>query len=394
MIEALKFKYKPSNDTDTSKFKVEQKKTLNLASMVGADFNDSHWDELLDQMSLDELMTVVARACKAAVVSIDKPLNYLKDGTQTIAGNASSGGGLYYEKPVGEAMLEDDKPTDVNTVAYPAEVVLACSYNADLARELGEAFGEDGLWSLVHHHYAPGANIHRTPYSGRNYEYYSEDAYLTAIMASEEVAGQKSKGLIPYIKHFAMNDQEERRLAIAIFSEEQAMREIYFRGFEYAIAKSKVPAIMGSYSRIGLTWTGAYKPMMTDMLVGEWGFNGILDTDASLFSFMEAKSAVMAGTTDFAGTDNSRSNELMTNIKTDAQLYAKVRDAAKRNLYVIANSAEMNGRTSNTRIVKILTPLQIGIISAICVLGVAFAATTAMYVLQVYFNKKEESENE
>ena len=117
MIEALKFKYKPSNDTDTSKFKVEQKKTLNLASMVGADFNDSHWDELLDQMSLDELMTVVARACKAAVVSIDKPLNYLKDGTQTIAGNASSGGGLYYEKPVGEAMLEDDKPTDVNTVA-------------------------------------------------------------------------------------------------------------------------------------------------------------------------------------------------------------------------------------------------------------------------------------
>lgn len=392
MIEDLHFNYEQSDNTDTSIFKqgyiADPNSPLMLVTLRGTEYEDPLWDTLIDQMTLDELLTVVARACKDAIPSIGKPFNYLKDGTQTIAGDASSGGGLYYEKPVGEAMLDTDSPTELPTVAYPAEVVMASTFNVDLLEEVGEAFGEDGLWSLVHHHYAPGANIHRTPYSGRNYEYYSEDAFLTATMAASEVKGQTSKGLIPYIKHFALYDNEKYRLGIGIYCEEQAMREIYFRGFEYAITESKVPAIMGSYVRLGCTWTGASKELMTDLLVGEWGYNGIVDTDAALFSFMEARSGVMAGTTDFAVTNNWRSDELMKTIETDADLYAAVREAAHRNLYVIANSAEMNGYDSDMQIVKVLTWWQITCIAAIAVLGVLFAGSAVMLTIQTY--KKEE----
>ena len=146
---------------------------------------------------------------------------------------------------------------------------------------------------------------------------------------------------------------------------------------------------MGSYARIGCTWTGMNKALMTDILVGEWDYDGIVDTDAALFSFMEAKSGVMAGTTDYAVTNNWRSDELMTDIKTDAALYGAVRDAAKRNLKVIANSAEMNGYASNMRIVKILTPWQIALIIGIVITALVFAASTAMLVIRTYFGKEE-----
>lgn len=192
MIAALHFNYEQSENTDTSAYKTEQENGLVLASMIGVDYNASQWDDLLDQRSVDDMMTIVAHACKKAVESISKPLNYLKDGPASITGNASSGGGLYYDSPVGESMLTnpDDKPTDTPAMAYPTETVIASTWNVALAEELGEAFGEDGLWTLVHHHYSPGANIHRTPYSGRNFEYYSEDA-------PAQWQAMKSKGRSP-----------------------------------------------------------------------------------------------------------------------------------------------------------------------------------------------------
>ena len=389
MINALHFNYGESGKTDTSAFKTKQENGLVLAALIGVDYEASQWQELIDQMSMEDLMTVVAKACKEQVTSIGKPLNYLKDGPQSITGNASSGGGLYYNKPVGEAMLTnpDDKPTDTPSMAYTSEVVVASTWNTELAEELGKAFGEDGLWTLVHHHYSPGANIHRTPYSGRNFEYYSEDGFLTGKLAAAEVKGEISKGMITYIKHFVLNDQELNRTGVSTFANEQSLREIYLRGFEYAFTEGKTNAVMGGFNRIGCTWTGAHKGLMTDLIVKEWGFNGIVDTDFALFAHMEARSGVMAGTTDFAVTNELRSGELMKSIEKDAELYAAVREAAHRNLYVIANSAEMNGLTSNMRIVTVLVWYQILLIVFIVLFAIAAIGSIVMLVLHTY--KKE-----
>ena len=392
MIEGLHFTYKPGSNTDTSGFKSGQDNGLTLAALAGADYDDPRWESLIDQLSVDDLMTVVARAIKNPVLSISKPLNYLKDGPQSITGSASSGGGLYYESPIGESMLTnpDDAPTDTPAVAYTSEVVIASTWNVELVEKLGEAFGEDGLWTLVQHHYSPAANIHRTPYSGRNFEYYSEDGFLSGVLASAEVKGETSKGMITYIKHFALNDQETNRNGVCTFANEQAFREIYLRAFEYAFTKGGANAAMGAFSRIGVTWSGAHKGLMTDLLQNEWGFHGLLDTDYALWSHMEAKSAVMAGTTDFAITDNTRSDELMANLFTDADLYAAVREAAHRNLYVIANSAEMNGFASNMHIVTEFTWYQKAAIAAIVVTGIATLCCAAFLTVQTYSGKKEE----
>ena len=195
--------------------------------------------------------------------------------------------------------------------------------------------------------------------------------------------------MITYIKHFVLNDQETNRTGVSTFVTEQAFREIYLRGFEYAFTFGKSNAVMGGFNRIGCTWTGAHHGLMTDLLTDEWGFYGICDTDFAMWTHMEARSGVMAGTTDFAVTNDSRAEELLKTLETDADLYAAVREACNRNLYVIANSAEMNGLSSNMRIFTVLTPYQKALIAAIVVFGVLFAGSAALLIVQTYFRKEE-----
>lgn len=389
IIAGLQQKYVASANKDTSSFQVSQDNGLNLASLIGTEYNDEAWTKLIDQLSLEDLLTVVARACKAEVTSVGKPLNYLKDSPQSITGSVTSGGGFYYNAQVGNAMLDTDKPSETPSVAYPSETIVAATWNQELVHDFGVSFGEDGLWCLVHHHYSPGANIHRTPYSGRNFEYYSEDGFLSGTMAENEVRGERSKGMITYIKHFVCNDQETNRSGVSTFVNEQALREVYLRGFEYAFTKGGTNAVMGSFNRIGTTWTGAHKGLMTNLLMKEWGFNGITDTDFALFAHMEAKSGIMAGTTDFAVTSNARSDEINANLLTDADLYSAVRESAHRNLYVIAQSAEMNGYTSTSKVVRILTPYQIALISAVSVFATLTAGCIAIYLMHIYAKKEE-----
>jgi beta-glucosidase len=194
--------------------------------------------------------------------------------------------------------------------------------------------------------------------------------------------------MITYIKHFVLNDQETNRTGISTFCNQQAFREVYLRGFEYGFTVGGSNAVMGSFNRIGCTWTGAHKGLMTNLLTNEWGFNGITDTDFALWSHMEARRGVMAGTTDFAVTTDARANELLASMMTDADLYAAVREACHRNLYVIANSAEMNGFTSDMRIITVLTPYQVALIATTVVFGVLFLASGALLVLYTY--KKED----
>ena len=209
-------------------------------------------------------------------------------------------------------------------------------------------------------------------------------------MAGYEVKGEVSKGMITYIKHFVLNDQETNRTGVSTFVTEQAFREIYLRGFEYAFTFGKSNAVMGGFNRIGCTWTGAHHGLMTDLLTDEWGFYGICDTDFAMWTHMEARSGVMAGTTDFAVTNDTRANEILTDLETDADLYAALREAVHRNLYVIANSQEMNGISSTMQIVPVMTWYQITLITLDVVFGVAFCAGAVLLTVNIYGKKKKE----
>lgn len=387
IIDGLKFTYQKSSNTDTSVFKQEQTNGLTLAMLVGADYDDPNWDKLIDQMSIDEMLTAVARACKVEIASIGKPLNYLQDTPTGFNKNS------YFHNYSGYTFADIDEMTELKPPQYPTEPVVAGTWNKELVQELGDAFGEDGLWLNVHHHYAPGANLHRTPYSGRNFEYYSEDPFLSSEMVAYQVRGARLKGLITYVKHFVCNDQEMNRTGVSTFMTEQTMRETYLRAFEGCFTKfyeegTSTNALMGGFNRIGTVWDGAHYGLMTNVLQNEWGFMGIADTDMAAWTHMEAKSGVMAGTTDFAITNDSRANEILTDLTTDADLYAALRESVHRNLYAIANSQEMNGISSSMKLVPVATWYQILLNAMMGIFGVLTAVSVVMLTIKTY--KKEE----
>ena len=166
---------------------------------------------------------------------------------------------------------------------FTSEVLLGATWDVSLAREMGEAFGEELAANNVCGVYAPAMNTHRSPFAGRNFEYISEDGLLAGKMMAAETQGIQSKGVYCYSKHFALNDQETNRDAggVATWCNEQAMREIYFKPFELVVKGGKTQGIMSSYNRLGTTWTGASAPLLTDLLRGEWGFVGTVVTDAA-----------------------------------------------------------------------------------------------------------------
>jgi len=184
------------------------------------------------------------------------------------------------------------------------------------------------------------------------------------------------------------------RTGVSTFMTEQTLREIYLRANEGAFTKfyeegNSTNAQMGAFNRIGTVWSGAYKSLMTDLLTTEWGFNGISDTDFANWTHMETKSGIMAGTTDFAVTNDVRAKEVLTDLETDADLYAKLRESAHRNLYVIANSQEMNGITATMKLVPVMTWY-----TKLCYgMDIAFAAAFVISVVGLTvttYSKKEE----
>ena len=378
MIEALDAEGNyEAGSADMSEYVIGADTDYTVAMMIGADFDDPHWNDIINQMSIEDLVNLCARSGLNMIESISYPATFMKDGSHRVTDRS------YVERPGTYAHI------------MPSVVIMAQSFDRELLYQIGLTFGEDNIRTATVGHYAPGVNIHRTPYSGRNFEYYSEDGFLSSEMVAYQVRGSRKKGLITYVKHFALNDQEMNRTGVATFLTEQAMREIYLRGFEGCFTKfyeegNSTNALMGGFNRVGCVWTGASKAMMTNLIQNEWGFNGICDTDFAAWTHMEAKSGVMAGTTDFAITSDARANEILTDLETDADLYAALREAVHRNLYVIANSQEMNGISSTMRIVPVMTWYQITLITLDVVFGVAFCAGAVLLTVNIYGKKKKE----
>ena len=250
---------------------------LTLEDMAGLPYDDPKWEKLLEQLSVEDMTNMISNGgwSTPEAASVGKPATNDLDG------------------PAGINSLV----SDLKGVAYPSEALIGASWNQQLLEDFGHTFGAEATANHVVGLYAPGVNIHRTPYSGRNFEYYSEDALLSGKLGAAMVRGYASQGVYAYVKHFALNDQESNRLSISVWSNEQAMRELYLKAFEVVVKEGRTTAMMSSYSYLGSTWAGASRALLTDVLRDEWGFQGTVVTDSAMGNtgWMDINLALRAG---------------------------------------------------------------------------------------------------
>lgn len=296
---------------------------LTLADMKGLDYDDEKWDLLLDQVSKSEMTNLIASGGwqTAAVPSIGKARYLECDG------------------PNGVNNLMASMFAGIKGNMYTNQATLAQTWNADLAYEKGIVYGQEAKAYGVAGLYGPAANIHRSPFSGRNYEYYSEDGYLSGVMAERECTGIKESGVYCYLKHFAVNDQETNRDhgGLATWLNEQALREIYLKGFEIAVKGGNTTGIMSSFNRIGAVPTAESSPLLCTVLRDEWGFRGAVITDCVMACTTEEINRSTLAGNDFQlsyGLINNLSDELTGSVSGQKAM----RQAAKNILYMTANS--------------------------------------------------------
>ncbi len=322
---------------------------MNIAQLRGAAITDPQWDELMDQVSFEEMNTMMTTAiCQTAgIASVGKPETKDSDGPA-------------YVKETNLAQKGQD-----TGCRLPSEGILAGTLNPELIQRVGEAFGVDAQLSGVNGMYAPGMNIQRTPFGGRNSEYFSEDPVLSGMTAVYEVRGLQSKGIVAYVKHFAFNEQDTNRDGAGVWFNEQAAREIFLRPFEWAVNPSKgnAHAVMSAFIRIGATWCSAHEGLITELLRNEWGFDGYVITDyaGGGLQYMTPLDGVMAG------TDCWLLNGEMSfgAYRDNPTVVSAMREATKRILYVTTNYSDiMNGMDASARVIPVTPWWQAVIYSA------------------------------
>ncbi|OSG92315.1 glycosyl hydrolase [Bifidobacterium adolescentis] len=306
------------------------KNGLKLSDMYGKDYDDADWDKLLDQLTFDDMDNLIANG------------GY---GTQAV----KSVGKIQLTDADGPASLNNNF-TGVGSIGFPASTAFACTWNKDLAKQFGEMIGDMAHDMHVAGWYAPAMNIHRNAFSGRTFEYFSEDSLLSGVMASSEISGAKSKGVYSFMKHFALNDQETKRTEmLCTWTNEQAMREIYLKPFEMSVKEGGAQAVMSSFNYIGNTYAGADSALLQTVLRGEWGFKGFVLTDYfGGYGYQNADQEVRAG------NDSMLATTKITNHITDksATSVKAMRQAAHNILYTAANSWQYaNGEP------KVATPI-------------------------------------
>ena len=303
--------------------------------MASNDYDDPAWDTLLNNVTLEELITI--GDCfhwRHPVASVNAPGSRDENGPQGLTVSLF-GAGLQAE-----------------ATAFTSEDVMAATFNLDLMHQVGIMIGNDCIDAGVSCLYGPGANTHRTPYGGRNFEYYSEDGFLAGEMGGIEVKGILSKGVDVVMKHFALNDSEQERLGQAAWLTEQAAREIYLKAFQKALEENGGRGgVMTAYTRWGTTWSAANYGLMSGILRGEWGNHSMHITDNMITANCNAIDAIMAGgVTCFDAMMSYATDDIKT--ATDDPVFVNaMREAMHHNLYTIINSAAMNGVGAETVVV-------------------------------------------
>ena len=294
------------------------KNGLKLVDLRGVAYDDAQWDQLLDQLTIEEMDTLIAYGGyqTAPVPSIGKVQTYDCDGPASINNNFTGQG----------------------SVGFPAGVMIAATWSPDLASEFGRSIGKMANEMDTSGWYAPAMNIHRSAFAGRNFEYYSEDGLLSGKIAARAIQGAEEYGVYAYMKHYALNDQEgNRNSMLCTWSTEQAIREIYLKPFELSVKEGGCDAVMSSFNYIGTEWTGGNKELCTTVLRDEWGFVGMVLTDYfGVYGYMDSDHAIRGGT-DFCLVNYDTDTNHVTDT-TSATGVQAMRQACKNILYTVVNS--------------------------------------------------------
>lgn len=266
------------------------------------------------------------------------------------------------------ALAETDPNYDYSLAVFVSEPVVAATFSHKLAREQGELIGNDAIWTGDTWWFAPGMNLHRSPYNGRNNEYYSEDAVLTGYMGSDAVTGAQSKGFVGTVKHFAFNGQETNREGVATFFDEQAGRENELRGFQIVFAQGKARGVMTTFNRIGCTYSSADMGLIKGLLRGEWGFNGVVVTDMVKSVWYETwEESLLAGTdimlnSSPVNVDGKAWETCQARYVTgDYAMMKAVYESTHHILYAFADSIWLNGFGAESRTVRVYPSWEIAI---------------------------------
>lgn len=335
------------------------KNGLKLFDMKGLDYEDAKWEELLDQLSFEDMSTLINVG-----------------GWQTAA-----------IESVGKVATSDcDGPAGLNNfitqaygTAYPAEVLMAQTWNKELAYEIGQAMGQEYAEANNYGWYGPAMNTHRSAFAGRNFEYYSEDGVLGGYLAANQINGASELGVYPYIKHYAVNDQETNRCSFLLtYASEQAIREIYLKPFELAVKgyNGKALAAMSAFNWIGTEPSCANSHLLVEVLRKEWGFVGMVETDYNgSYGYQITDHCIRNGNDLMLGFNSAPSNALTDESATAVQA---MRQASKNILYTVANSGyyagdedPTGGMTNMTKIfltVDIIAGVVLVVIEAILIL--------------------------
>ncbi len=342
---------------------------LNAIDFVDKDYDDPAWDELVSQVPYEDMLNLIYNGSYQTQVlpAINLPATQQFDGptgfTKSIVGGA-------------------------NGMAFTSEDVMAATYNLALIREVGRCMGEDmlhaqaGASTAVAGIYAPGLNIHRSPYLGRHNEYYSEDGWLSGRICAAQVEGIRDRGMLAYVKHFAFNDQEQGRYGISVWANEQAIREVYLESFEGAI-RGGAMNVMSSFNRVGVVWSGAHHGLMTGVLRDEWGMKGAAVTDMAInASWMDFRLGILAGQDYWCGQKGSMGT--LDGSENDPALASAVHQAVKNVVYSVTRTNAMN--MGNATVVSVTPWWQTALYAA----AGACALLTALSVfLLVRGGKKE-----
>ena len=302
--------------------------TLKAIDFVSVDHTDPVWYDLISQITYDDMLALIYNGAynTRAIPAISLPATQELDGPTGFTKSLMGGG---------------------NGMAFTSEDVMAATFNRDLVKQVGQCMAEDMLHgnqgvnaSAIAGIYAPGANIHRTQYLGRHNEYFSEDGWLSGEICAAEVQGIRSKGVLAFVKHYALNDQEQGRYGISVWANEQSIREIYLEAFEGAV-RGGAMNVMSSFNRIGVVWAGAHHGLMTGILRDEWGMEGAAITDMSMNAkWMDYRMGVLAGQDYWCGQKGTMGT--LDGSENDPAITSAVHQAVKNVVFSVTRTHAMN----------------------------------------------------
>lgn len=350
----------------------ENELRMKLINLKDLDYDHEYWDYLLDQLTFEDMQKLMSQGFKNlnGCENVAAPSVSANDGANGVASKNAS---------------------DLVYYSGPANTLLCQTWDKELAEKMGDVYGHECLHAGVKHFYAPSVDMHRTPYGGRNVEYFSEDPFISGYMVAAEVKGIEKVGVMTCVKHFAFNDQEINRCGVATFINEQTAREITLKPWEICISEASPSSLMSSFPRLGTRAVTVNEGLMTNILRGEWGFKGFVETDSAfgqyyMTHYKARAEGVVAGTdlwmnggvTDGYNLGTPADGKLMWALYEDnATVVRAMRESCHRLLYSRVNSAAMNGITSSSKVVYV-TPWWIGTINT---LRVVFLAITILCVI-------------